>query len=141
MDSKNKQLLNLLSANARESTSALARKLNLSRTAVQERISKLENQGVIAGYTVKLNPEYEKHLIKVWVTIKTRQKLTGQVVTALSRIDEIKSLRTISGHYDLIATIASETTDELDKVLDQIGAVEGIEQTVSSIELSIRFER
>lgn len=141
MDAINKQLLNLLSANARESTSALARKLNLSRTAVQERINKLEKQGVIAGYTVKLNPEYEKHLIKVWVTIKTRQKLTGQVVASLQRIDEIKSLRTISGHYDLIATISAETTDELDKVLDLIGAVEGIEQTVSSIELSIRFER
>ncbi len=141
MDSINKQLLNLLSENARESTSSLARKLNLSRTAVQERIAKLERQGVIAGYTVKLNPEYEKHLIKVWVTIKTRQRLTLKVVDALSHIDEIKSLRTISGHYDLIATIWAESTDELDKLLDEIGAIEGIEQTVSSIELSIRFER
>jgi DNA-binding Lrp family transcriptional regulator len=141
MDEKNKQLLELLTANARESTSSLARKLQLSRTAVQERISKLEKQGVIAGYTVKLNKEYEKRLIKTWVVMATRQKLTPQVVTALRRIEQVKSLRTISGIYDLIATIQAEDTNPIDRVLDQIGAVEGVEKTLSSIELSIKFDR
>jgi DNA-binding Lrp family transcriptional regulator len=141
MNAKNEQLLALLSANARESTSSLARKLNLSRTAVQERINKLEHAGIIGGYTVKLNKEYEKNQIKAWVTIKTRQKLTGQVVTALSRIEQIKSLRSISGMYDLIAGVQAENTELIDGVLDQIGAIEGIEQTISSIVLSIKFDR
>lgn len=141
MDEKNQQLLKLLTLNARESTSSLARKLHLSRTAVQERINKLENQGVIAGYTVKLNQQYQKRQIKAWVTMKIKQKLTAQVVAAMSKIEEITSLRTISGIYDLIATVQAETTETIDQVLDDIGRIEGIEKTISSIELSIRFER
>ena len=141
MDKTNKLLLQLLSNNARESTASLARKLNLSRTAVQERISKLESQGVIAGYTVKLTEDYQKRIIRAWVTMKIKQKLTAQVVAAISRIEQVTSLRTISGIYDLIATISAENTEIIDGVLDELGKIEGIEKTISSIELSVKFER
>ena len=136
-----KHLLKLLTSNARESISSLARKLNLSRTAVQERIHKLENQGIIAGYTVKLDNEYEKRLIKAWVTIKTRQKLNKQVVATISRVEDVCSLRSINGVYDLITTVQAENPGKIDEVLDRIGGIEGIEKTISSIELSIKFER
>jgi len=141
MDQTNQQLLQLLTENARESTSSLARKLNLSRTAVQERINKLQTSGVIAGYTVKLNKDYEKRLIKAWVTIKLTQKLTSQVVAALSRIQEVKTLRTISGTYDLIAYVIAEDTEVIDKILDDVGKMAGIEHTISAIELSVRLDR
>lgn len=141
MDKTNQQLLQLLTENARESTSSLARKLNLSRTAVQERINKLESSGIIAGYTVKLNHEYEKRLIKAWVTLKIKQKLTNQVVADMKRIEEVKCLRAINGNYDLIASITAETTESIDKVLDKIGSMEGVVQTISAIELSVRFDR
>ncbi|MFT4929884.1 MAG: DNA-binding Lrp family transcriptional regulator [Phenylobacterium sp.] len=141
MDEKNKYLLKLLQQNARESISSLARKLNLSRTAVQERIHKLENQGIIAGYTVKLNTEYEKRQIKAWVTMRTKQKLNRQVVAELSKIEEITSLRTVSGVYDLIATVLADSTDAMDDVLDRMGTTTGVEKTQSSIVLSIKFER
>lgn len=141
MDKTNQLLLQLLTQNARESTASLARKLNLSRTAVQERISKLESQGVIAGYTVKLSEDYQKRIIKAWVTMKIKQKLTAQVVNAINKIPEVTSLRTISGIYDLIATISAENTEVIDQVLDDIGKIEGIEKTISSIELSVKFER
>jgi DNA-binding Lrp family transcriptional regulator len=141
VDEKNKYLLKLLQQNARESISSLARKLNLSRTAVQERIHKLENQGIIAGYTVKLNTEYEKRQIKAWVTMRTKQKLNRQVVAELSKIEEITSLRTVSGVYDLIATVLADSTDAMDDVLDRMGTTTGVEKTQSSIVLSIKFER
>jgi DNA-binding Lrp family transcriptional regulator len=108
---------------------------------VQERITKLEKQGVIAGYTVKLNGEFEKRQIHAWVVMRTKQKLTREVVGALSRIEQIKSLRTISGIYDLIATVEAENTEVIDQVLDRIGATPGVEKTCSSIELSIKFDR
>ena len=141
MDAKNQKLLKLLTETARESTSSLARKLQLSRTAVQERINKLQKDGVIAGFTVKLDREYEKRLIKTWVLMQTRQRLSQQVVASLSRIEEVTSLRTISGTYDLIATLQAESTERIDEVLDQISEIDGIEKTISSIELSVKFER
>ncbi|AZZ93922.1 AsnC family transcriptional regulator [Hahella sp. KA22] len=141
MDEKNQRLLDLLQANAREATSSLARKLNLSRTAVHERIAKLEAEGVIRGYTVRLDKEYEKKRISAQVMIEINPKLNKQVETALRRIDEVRSLYTINGQYDFIALIRAETTEQIDEVLDHIGEIEGIEKTMSSIVLSTKFER
>ena len=141
MDDKNNQLIKLLQLNARESTSSLARKLHLSRTAVQERLKKLEDQGIITGYTIKLNKQFQHRQIRAWVVMRTKQKLNRQVVAALHQIEEITALRTISGIYDLIATIEADSTEMIDQVLDRVGATEGIEKTFSSIELSIKFER
>ena len=60
MDDKDKQLLNLLSENSRTSTTTLARTLGLSRSTVQDRIRRLEDRGIIAGYTIRLNDEYSQ---------------------------------------------------------------------------------
>ena len=54
MTPKDRQLIDLLRANARESVSALARKLGVARTTVQERLRRLEESGTIAGYTVRM---------------------------------------------------------------------------------------
>ncbi|WP_020407169.1 Lrp/AsnC family transcriptional regulator [Hahella ganghwensis] len=141
MDDKNLQLLNLLRANARESTAVLARKLNLSRTAVHERINKLEAAGIIRGYTLKLNEEYASRLVTAQVMIEINPKLSKQVTNSLSRIDQVQSLYTVNGQYDLIALIRAESTQQLDEVIDKIGEIDGIEKTMSSIVLSTKFER
>ncbi|MGV8944510.1 winged helix-turn-helix transcriptional regulator, partial [Thermomonas sp.] len=57
-------LLSLLRENARASTAEIARRLGLSRTTVQNRIERLERQGVISGYTVRVNDEYERSRIR-----------------------------------------------------------------------------
>jgi DNA-binding Lrp family transcriptional regulator len=53
LDATDEKLLKLLTANSREGTSSLARKLGLSRSTVQDRINKLVDRKVIAGFTVK----------------------------------------------------------------------------------------
>ena len=141
MDQKNRKLLDLLSVNARESIASLARQLGLSRTAVHERIRKMETSGVIAGYTVKLDPEYRKNRIRAEVMIAVNPKFNQQVLRQLHSIDALKVLRTINGQFDLMAMIQAESTEEIDMVLDLIGEVEGIEKTMSSIILSTKFER
>jgi len=55
MRDTDERLVALLRANAREPTASLARKLGLARSTVQERIARLERQGTIKGYTVRLS--------------------------------------------------------------------------------------
>ena len=141
MDQKNLQLLDLLRANARESTAALARKLSLSRTAVHERMSKLEASGIIRGYTLRLDEDYNRNLVSAQVMIEINPKMAKQVNTQLARINQVRSLYSVNGQYDLMAMIKAENTEQLDQVLDQIGAIEGINKTLSSIVLSTKFER
>ena len=72
LDDTDKALLGMLSANSRESTAALARKLGLSRSTVTDRIARLEKQGIITGYTVRYSDTYASGQIRAHVMISYR---------------------------------------------------------------------
>lgn len=141
IDDKDRALLTLLSANARESTAELARKLQLSRSTVKDRIERLEKRGIITGFTVRYSEEYAAGQIRAHVMISTDPKQSGEVVRALNKIANLRSLYAVNGIYDMIAMISAESTKSLDETLDQIGDTEGVEKTVSSIILSTKIER
>jgi DNA-binding Lrp family transcriptional regulator len=141
IDATDRQLLLLLTENARAPVAELGRKLGLSRTTVQSRIERLEQRGVIAGYTVRLAEDYEKGFVKAHVLITARPKLAPGVEAELRRMPDVRTLYSISGSFDMIAVVVAPTIGELDSVLDRIGALDGVERTLSSIILSTRIER
>lgn len=141
IDDKDRALIELLSANSRESVAELARKLKLSRSTVKDRIERLETRGIITGYTVRFSEEYAVGQIQAHVMISSDPKLAAQIVRNLRQIAAVKSLYAVNGIYDMIAIVSTESTRSLDQTLDQIGDMEGIEKTVSSIILSTKFER
>lgn len=141
IDSKDKALLELLSANSRESTAELARKMKLSRSTVKDRIERLELRGVIKGYTIRFSEEYSLGQIQAHVTISSHPKYATEIVKTLRRMNAVKSLYAVNGIYDMIAVLSVESTQSLDLALDEIGGINGIEKTVSSIILSTKFEK
>ncbi|MBL4892839.1 MAG: Lrp/AsnC family transcriptional regulator [Rhizobiaceae bacterium] len=141
MNSTDIKLLSLLRENARRSTSELARALGVSRSTLQSRIKKLEQQGIIKGYTIEYGEEYEDRLVSAHVLIMVHQKLTARTNRELHAIPQIKSLHAISGDFDLIAVLLTETTEELSAILDKIGNLEGVERTNSSFILETKFTR
>ncbi|WP_116364340.1 Lrp/AsnC family transcriptional regulator [Parahaliea mediterranea] len=141
LDATDRQLLDLLAANARASTSALARQLGLSRSTVQDRIARLERRGVIEGYTLRFNEQFRARLLRAHVMIQVNPKLAQGITRALSDISAVKTLQTVSGVYDLVTAVEAPTTEEMDAVLDAIGAIEGVEKTTTSIVLSTKFQR
>jgi len=141
LDAKDKALLALLSANSRESTAELARKLELSRSTVKDRMQRLEKRGVISGYTIRYSEDYATGQIRAQVMISYDPKLATQIVRQLKLLPAIKAVYAVNGVYDMIAHVSAESTLDLDQTLDQIGDVDGIEKTVSSIILSTKFER
>ena len=134
------KLIALLRANAREPTASLARKLGLARSTVQERIARMEREGTIKGYTVKLSEESVGHLRAV-VMISTDPKQADRVGAELKKLTEVRSLAAVSGASDLIATVEAESPARLDAALDRIGKIHGVARTVSSIVLSEKFSR
>lgn len=134
------KLVALLRANAREPTASLARKLGLARSTVQERIARLERDGVVKGYTVRLAEEGAT-AIRAVVMISTDPKQADRVSVELRKMPEVRSLVAVSGSYDLIATVETETPARIDALLDRIGRSAGVARTVSSIVLSEKFSR
>jgi DNA-binding Lrp family transcriptional regulator len=141
LDPTDHALLALLRENARQPTAALARRLGLSRTTVQSRLERLERQRVITGYTVRVAEELEARQVRAYVMITVRPKQAGGIEAALRRIDEVRSLHSVSGTFDLLAVVAALSIGELDALIDRIGSLDGVDRTTSAIVLSTRIDR
>jgi DNA-binding Lrp family transcriptional regulator len=135
------RLLSLLRRNARESTASLARQLGVARTTVQERIRRLERDGVIAGYTVRVSDDFARQRIAAQVLITVDPKAGERVVRELEARPWVRAVYALSGVFDYQVRIETGSTEELDRSLDAIGRIEGIERTQTSIVLSVKFER
>lgn len=140
MKTRDQALLSILAANARESTASIARKLGLSRTTVQERIHRLEKSGVIRGYTVQLAARTPAH-VSAQVLLNVNPKRVEEVVRDLKAMPNCAALHAVSGVFDYVVTVDAASTQELDRCLDCIGALAGIERTQTLVVLSTRFER
>jgi DNA-binding Lrp family transcriptional regulator len=141
LDDTDRALLALLRDNARTPTADLARRLKLSRTTVQSRLARLERERVIAGYTVAVADEAEAALVRAHVLITLEPRKAAPIEAALRRIDEVRTLHSVSGPFDLIAVVAASSIGELDRLIDRIGALDGVERTTSAIVLSTRIQR
>ncbi len=141
MDTIDEKLLSALRENGRVSTAMLARLVGRSRTSVQSRIERLEKQGIIIGYGVRLAPEHGAGAVRAHVMIKVGPKEARVVSAALREIPQVRMLHSVSGEVDLIAVAVTASVAEMDLVIDRIGALDGVERTTSSIILSTKFER
>ena len=135
------QLLSILREDARASTAEIARRLQLSRTTVQSRIQRLEREGVIRGYTVRVAEEVERNRVRAHILITVLPKQAAAVVRALHAVPEVRSLHSVSGTHDLVALIVADGVQDIDGLTDRIGAMDGVERTTTSIILSTKFER
>jgi DNA-binding Lrp family transcriptional regulator len=79
--------------------------------------------------------------VRAHVMIKVGPKETRAVAAALRAIEQVRVLHSVSGEVDLIAVAMTASVDEMDQVIDRIGALDGVERTTSSIILSTKFER
>ncbi len=138
---KDEELMALLRVNARTPVSELARQLGVSRTTIQDRLRRLEVNGIIAGYSVRLGADGPSEGISAVVEISVDPHMNREVVKALMRMPQVETLHTVSGKFDLIAQVRALTTDHIDRILDDIGIIEGITRTESAIILSTKLDR
>ena len=140
-DATDREILALLREDGRASTAQLGRRHGLSRTTVHSRIERLLARRVITGFTVRMGPDQEREQIQAQVLITLVPKLQARAEAALRRLPEVRKLYAVSGQHDSIAVVVTETVAEMDRLLDLIGSLDGIDRTVSSIVLSTRINR
>lgn len=141
LDDVDQRLLALLRENARIPVAEIARRLGLSRTTAQSRLARLERSGVIAGYALRLSEAHAAGLIHAFVELTVEPKQTAAVTAALKKMPSVRRLQSVSGAFDMIAFLEARGVADMDAVIDQIGALEGVERTNSSIVLSTKFDR
>jgi DNA-binding Lrp family transcriptional regulator len=141
LDDVDRRLITLLQANARASTAELARRLGVARTTVVARLARLEGSGAIVGYTARLGVDATGPVVQAWVGITVSPKAGREVVRRLADWPEVRQLASVSGEFDYLALLQAGTTGRLDALLDQLGDIDGVIKTTSSVVLALRIDR
>jgi DNA-binding Lrp family transcriptional regulator len=136
MDALDHQLISLLRTNARHSVASLAHRLKVSRGTVTNRITRLEDEGIIVGYTVQLRPDSRPNEIRAWMSIVVEGNETRTVIASLLGEPGVAALHDTNGQWDLLAELRAENLTELSAVLERIRLIRSIRNSETSIHLA-----
>jgi DNA-binding Lrp family transcriptional regulator len=136
MDDLDRQLVGLLRGNARLPAATIARTLRVARGTVQNRIARLEQEGVIAGYTVRLAAPDGDRRITALMLIAVEGSNVEKVLRSLRGDASVSTLHTTNGRWDIIAELRADTLEEFDRVLSRIRRIEGVANSETNLLLS-----
>jgi DNA-binding Lrp family transcriptional regulator len=136
MDDIDRQLIALLRENSRTPLATLAKKLRVARGTVQNRLAKLEADGTVMGYTVRLRPQVEEQRIRALMSVAVECNKAETVLRALRGDPAVGALYSTNGRWDLVAELRADSLEAFDRVLGRIRLIEGISSTETSLLLS-----
>lgn len=142
-DYLDREIIKKLSENARIPFSDLAKELNISNSLVHLRVRKLQEAGVINGFSVKLNPKELGFETITYTGIVTKEaRYSYSIAEKLKEIPEVIECHWVSGKYALFIKIVAANNEELRKVLyEQVHQIEGVGSTDSFFSFGSAFEK
>ncbi len=137
MDDIDKKILDILQKDARLPYSRIAKMLNLSESTIHMRLKRLRDQGILRGFIADIDPERAGKSIMAFVLIKAEPKRYENVLKVIGQMKEVYELYDVTGEYYALAKVRVSNREELAKVLDDIGHIEGIISTYTMFTLRI----
>lgn len=141
MDETDRRIIAELRRDARQSTTRIAAKIGVARTTAHERISRMEERGVIAGYSVVLKDAEDDPKVQIVVLLEVQQQETRQIIQRLETYPEIKLCLSINGEFDLLLNADAPRIEDLDILVDELAAIPGVVRTNTSIVFGRRIDR
>lgn len=137
MDSVDVKILNALLGNSRASTTAISKDLKISNVATQQRITKLQEQGVIERFTAKLNyAKLNYKTISYLGIFLEKAKDYKKVLAELEKVPQVAEAHFTTGNYSIFAKIYARDNQHLMEILNgQIQEIKGIARTETFISL------
>lgn len=137
VDELDARLIRLLADEPRIGVLECARRLQVARGTVQSRLDKLSTRGVIRGYGPEVSPRALGFGVMAFVTLEIRQSRGHDPVAAhLATIPEVLEAHTITGTGDLLCRVVARSNTDLQRVIDQVVADEGIVKASTIIALA-----
>ena len=137
IDETDVRILEILQENARTSNAEIARQVGMAPSAVLERVRKLEERGVIEGYTARVNPEAFGLGLTAYVFVRADER-AGAPTTAqrMAEIAEVMEVHHVAGEDCFLAKVRVASPRELGRLLqEKLGSIETIRSTRSTIVL------
>lgn len=131
LDEVDKKIIEILKQDARKNYTELAKQLNLSEGAVRRRVKNLVDRGVIKGFTILVEKDYGVKAV-TFISINPATP-TPEVADKLIKIDGVEEVYEITGQRDIMALITVPSMSSLNKVIEEIRNVSGVNETNTSI--------
>jgi DNA-binding Lrp family transcriptional regulator len=142
MDQTDKEIVALLRQDARRSYQDIGRHVHLSAPAIKRRVDRLEQDGVILGYTAVVNPPAFGWHAEAFVDLYCDGKMPADAIRR-AVLDEprVVAAHTVAGESSALLHVMAEDTKDLEQVLERIRSTEGVTRTVTEVVLSTLFQR
>lgn len=140
-DELDRRIIRELQRNAREATSNIAARLNVARSTVHERITRMEKDGIITGYSVILGRNQSEENIQALVLLEVKQQETKKILHRISQYSEIRVCLSINGEFDLFISIEAPRIADLDIIIDEVADITGVLRTKTFVVFGRRFDR
>lgn len=140
MDQIDEKILDILEVNGRETVSALAAKIGLSRTSTQERLTRLEKNGEIEGYTIKRKTKKNADGLRAYLLIKTNGALCHEIAPYLEKWPEVRFFESISGDIDALICIETPNAQEMGDLRDKLAAFHQVKDIETLSVLKTRID-
>jgi DNA-binding Lrp family transcriptional regulator len=142
MDATDEVIVALLRENARRSYQDIGQRVHLSAPAVKRRVDRLEEDGVILGYTAVVDPPAFGWRAEAFVDLYCEGKMPGEAIKrAVEREAGVVSAHTVAGEASALLHVMAHDTKDLEAVLERIRATDGVSRTVTEVVLSTLFQR
>jgi DNA-binding Lrp family transcriptional regulator len=133
LDDMDRQILELLRADARLPLKTLAAKVGLARSTLRDRLSRLEADGIIRGYRADIADGGSG--VSAYLFVRLKSTPAPGLIALLRRMPEVKSCTSLTGDIDLLVELAAAATDRVNAVRDRISSHEAVADLTTSIVL------
>ena len=140
LDTKDREILEILSKEARIALKALAARIGLSRSATSERVINLERNGVIRGYRADIG-EIDANVIRAILLVSLKRTPAISLLDLLAQNSQVRRVSSVSGQLDLVIEIESRTIDDLNRVRDAVASHETVEDITTAVVLRRDIDR
>lgn len=136
-DAIDARILALLQENARTSNADIARRLDMAPSAILDRVRKLEQRGVIQGYSARIDPHSVGLGLTAFILVRTDERVgSGAIGQALARIPEVLEVHHVAGEDCYLVKVRVRDTGALGELLrSRFGRLKGVRNTRSTIVL------
>lgn len=136
LDPTDRRILDLLQTNARIANAEIAREVGMAPSAVLERVKKLEQKGILAGYEARLVPKKLGLGLTAFVFVRAEERGgTARVGARLAALDLVQEVHQVAGEDCYFVKLRARDTEGLAELLGTIKAIPGITSTRTTIVL------
>jgi len=140
LDAKDREILEVLSKDARIALKALAGRIGLSRSATTERVANLERSGVIRGYRADIG-EIDANVIRAILLVTLQRTPAMGLLDQLATDARVRRVSSVSGQLDLVVEVETRTIEDLNQVRDNVARHESVDDITTSVVLRRDIDR